>query len=109
MQQPRYAALPQLIEASRAQVSLLDGNALGIESSELRWLDSLRTVVSRALPRPRPKKAFNLESGLTAEQRMELMMSGGSRQAKSDLIEGDPQDIAKKLSAIFQEKIFAQA
>lgn len=109
MQQPRYAALPQLIEASRAQVGLLDGQALGTESSELRRLDSLRTVVSRALPRPRPKKTFNMESGLTAEQRMELMMSGGSRQAKSDLIEGDPQDVAKKLSAIFQEKIFNQA
>jgi electron transfer flavoprotein beta subunit len=108
IRQPRYAALPRLLEASRAQISLLNGAELGIDSSEVTKLDSLRTVVRRSMPRPRPKKTFTMESGLSAEQRMAAMMSGAARQGKSDLLEGPPEDIAGKLTAILQEKVFTR-
>ncbi|MBE0596637.1 MAG: electron transfer flavoprotein subunit beta/FixA family protein [Desulfuromonadales bacterium] len=109
VQQPRYAALSSLLEAKRAQVDLLDQERLGLDAAEVRRLDSLRRQVRRALPRPRPKKTFNLESGLTAEQRMELMMSGGARQSKSDLLEGSPQDVGRKLADILQEKVLKKS
>lgn len=105
IRQPRYAALPRLLQASRAQVSLLDGDKLGIDSSQLRRLDSLRKLVRRSLPRPRPKKTFTMESGLSAEQRMELLMSGGSRQGKSDLLEGSPEELSVKLTEILRKEI----
>lgn len=109
IQQPRYASLPNLLEAYRAQVAVLSGADLAVDFSELRQLGVLKTEVRRSLPRPRPKKTFNLESGLTAEQRMELMMSGGSRQGKSDFLEGPPEELAKKVTGILREKIYAHA
>jgi hypothetical protein len=58
------------------------------------------------LPRPRPKKSFDLESGLTAEQRMEMMMSGGLKQKSTNLWEGLPEELAGKLAGVIREKIF---
>jgi len=104
-QAARYAGLPRLLESLRAQVSLLDGTDLGVDPAELERLASMRTLVRRSLPRPRPKKTFAMDSGLSAEQRMELLMSGGLRQSKSDLLEGSPQDLASRLAGILEEKL----
>lgn len=105
VQPPRYASLPRLLDAHRAQVSVLNADALGSDAAEVQRLAGLGRPVRRSLPRPRPKKTFAMESGLSAEQRMELMMSGGSRQAKSDVLEGTPQDLAVQVAAILREKI----
>jgi len=103
--QPRYAAMPQRLQAFRAQIEVLDAVQTGADPTVLRQLNGLRSPVRRALPRPRPKKTFNLESGLTAEQRMELMMSGGARKGKSDLLEGAPQELARQLTDIVRGKL----
>lgn len=103
--QPRYAALPQRLIACKAQIKLLTAEEIGVESFELRRLDSLKSVVRRSIPRPRPKKTFNMESGLTAEQRMELMMSGGARKGRNDLLDGQPAETARKLMEIVRVKV----
>jgi electron transfer flavoprotein beta subunit len=102
---PRYAALPGVLSAYKTPINCLSGDDLEVDSFELNERNSLLRFVAKSLPRPRPKKTFNMESGLTAEQRMELMMSGGLKKTGSDLIEGSPPDVAKKLAAILRDKI----
>ncbi len=106
IRQPRYASLPRVLRAQRAPVDVMTPESLGVDLSELQVRASLTTFARRSLPRPRPKKTFNMESGLSAEQRMELLMSGGLRQGKSDLLEGPAPDVAKKLTDILGVKIF---
>lgn len=103
---PRYAPLTGLLNAHAAQIDRHDVNSLEINNTEKMAVDSLRRQIRQSLPRPRPKKSFSLESGMTAEERMEMMMSGGMKKSNGDLLEGLPGDLGKKLSGILQEKVF---
>jgi electron transfer flavoprotein beta subunit len=103
---PRYAPLTGLIDAHSARIECLDANNLEIDSAEKLAMDGLRRQIRQAMPRPRPKKAFSLESGMTAEERMEMMMSGGMQKSNSDILEGAPADLAKKLGGVLAEKVF---
>lgn len=104
--QPRYGSLPNTFKAKKAEIACFKGDDLGVDSSFLKELGSLVQQESLSLPRPRPKKAFNLESGLSAEQRLEWIMSGGGgKQSQSDLLEGQSEEVAKKLADILLERI----
>lgn len=103
---PRYAPLTGLIDAHGAQIACLDARQLEIDSTEKLAIDGLRRLIRQAMPRPRPKKSFSLDSGMTAEERMEMMMSGGMQKSNSDLLEGTPADLAKKLGGVLAEKVF---
>jgi electron transfer flavoprotein beta subunit len=103
--QPRYGAMPDLLAAKRADIACLTGADLEVDFSFIQELNSLVRFDKCSMPRPRPKKAFNMESGLSAEERMELMMSGGVKQSKSDLLEGPPEKLAQQLMNILKEKI----
>jgi len=108
IEQPRYAALPRLLDAHAAEINRMDVEALGIDVSQIKALDARRRLIRRSLPRPRPKKTFTFESGLSAEERMELIMSGGLRESKTDLLEGSTQEVTGKLVEIFEKKVFAR-
>ena len=105
IRQPRYGQMPNVLEAKLAKIDCLTADDVGADLSFIRELDSLVQFESRSLPRPRPKKTFNMESGLTAEQRMELMMAGGLKQSKSDLLEGFPKELGEKLANILKDRI----
>lgn len=100
-----YAALPRWLESRRQTIEVLDRQALDLDPAVMERLGSLASSVRRSPPRPRPKKTFNLDTSLTAEQRMEAMMSGGLKQSRSDLIEGTPGELAGKLVSLFKEKV----
>jgi electron transfer flavoprotein beta subunit len=104
--QPRYAAMPGILKAHKSEVSQLNKESMEIDCSEQLAFNALRRQVRQSLPRPRPKRSFSLESGMTAEQRMEMMMSGGLKKSNSDLLEGAAKDLGKQLSGILQEKIY---
>ncbi|MBI5062592.1 MAG: electron transfer flavoprotein subunit beta/FixA family protein [Desulfatitalea sp.] len=104
--QPRYALLTGMLAAHAARIECLDANGLEIDSAQKMSFDALRRQIRQTLPRPRPKKSFTLETGMTAEQRMEMMMSGGMKKSTGDLLEGSPGDLGKKLGSILQEKAF---
>ncbi len=106
IRQPRYAALPDVLKAYRAAVACLEADDVDADFAMLRELDSLLRTENRSLPRPRPKKTFKMDSNLSAEERMEMMMSGGLKKESSDMLEGTPEDVAKKLAGVIREKVF---
>lgn len=98
--QPRYASLPQLMEAYSAEISQINVKELELDLSQLKGISSQRKLISLSLPRPRPKRTFIFDTSLPAEQRMDLLMSGGLKQKQCNLWEGEPQELAKRLAGI---------
>lgn len=100
----RYPSFPDLLDAHQAQIEDINSHDLGIDPVLLRGIAGQRELVGWSLPRPRPKKSFSIDSGLNADQRMELLMSGVVRRGKSDFLEGRPEDLASKLAEILTKR-----
>ncbi|MFC1824197.1 electron transfer flavoprotein subunit beta/FixA family protein [Thermodesulfobacteriota bacterium] len=109
LEKPEYASLPRLLDAAGAEITCMDLKSLGIDEQEIRPYSLRRKLVRLSLPRPRPKKTFTFDSSLSADDRMELLMSGGLQETKSDLLEGDPGDLADKLAEILKQEALDRA
>jgi hypothetical protein len=46
---------------------------------------------------------FTPDSQLSAEQRMQLIISGGVKQKQGDLLKGNPKDIASNVVRYFRD------
>lgn len=108
MEPPVYAPLPGWLEANTAEITRMDGNTLNLDAQQMRTVSGQSRLVKMSLPRPRPKKTFTFDSNLSAEERMELIMSGGIQQGKSDILAGKPEDLAQKLMEVLTKEVFDQ-
>lgn len=61
-------------------------------------------VIRVAPPRPRPKKIFTPDSSLSAEDRLELVVSGGLGSKKGDLAEGNPRELAARIAKFLRDQ-----
>lgn len=100
----RYPSFPDLLSAHQADIEVVNSQDLGIDPAPLSGMAAQRRLVGWSLPRPRPKKGFSIDFGLSADQRMELLLSGGVRQGKSDFLEGKPEELARKLAEILTQR-----
>jgi len=97
LNEPRYASLPSLMTGLRKDIKEVDLKALGLSYEEVGPKGAKTRTVTLSLPKPRPKKVFTPDSHLSAEERLRLIMSGGVTQKQSDLLEGDPGNIASNV------------
>jgi len=68
---------------------------------DCKWLK----VVAISPPRPRTKKVFVPETSLSAEERFQLLMSGGtSQKQESDFVKGTPEQVAKEVIEFLRDK-----
>ena len=97
---PRYASLPRLLEAYAGKnISQVESQTLGVDPSQPGGIEERRRLVGLSLPRPRPKKTFAIDGSLSADERMELIMSGGmTRRASGQVLEGEPFQVARQLA-----------
>jgi electron transfer flavoprotein beta subunit len=103
--EPRYPSFPDLLAAHQAEIEELEIGDLGVDASILTGMASRRRLVRWSLPRPRPKRGFSIDSGLSADQRMELLMSGGLRQARTEILEGEPGQLARTLADMLSQRL----
>jgi electron transfer flavoprotein beta subunit len=99
----RYASLPSLIAAQRKDIEQFDLAALGLSFGVVGSRASKTNVLAVELARPRAKKLFSPDSSLPAAERMRLVMSGGMTSKSSELLEGQPDDIALRLVQFLQQ------
>ncbi len=103
---PRYASLPVLIAAQRKTIEQLGRTELGLAPEQIRSRDTALQKQGLSIPKPRPKKLFTPDSNLPAAERMRLIMSGGISEKKTDVLQGNPAEIAANLlKYLKQEKI----
>lgn len=102
MNDPRYPTLPNRLQAERQRVERIEPTSLDINPKE----PDLSKFTRFTPPRPKPKKLFTPDSYLSASERRRLIMSGGLAHERSNLLEGAPEDIARKIvDILIQEKI----
>lgn len=103
MNDPRYPTVPNRLLAEKQKIEEIEGSSFSLKfDPEI----DLTKFMSLSPPRPKPKKLFTPDSKLPANERMRLIMSGGMADKKSDLLNGKPEDVAKKIMEILiQEKM----
>jgi electron transfer flavoprotein beta subunit len=100
-----FASLPGLLDSVDAKIIGMNFDDLKVDISKLRNLISKREQVRLSFPRPRPKKTFHFDDNLSAEDRMELLMSGGSQSVKSDMLKAPPEELAEKIAQIIEKEV----
>lgn len=94
---PRYPSVRRFLQALKRPVNTMGLGDLGMTPSEIDPGAALTKLMGLAPPRPRPKKTMTLDSSLSAEDRLKMLLSGGMSQKKGDLWEGTPQELARRL------------
>jgi electron transfer flavoprotein beta subunit len=101
--EPRYPTLPNRLRAEKADVERMEMASPGMEF-DLN-LGSNQSV-NFSPPRPKPKKVFTPDSGLSAGERRRLLMYGGRKAKEGNLIEGAPDKAAEVImNILIQEKM----
>ena len=104
--EPRYASLPALLAGITGEIKEMNREALGLPFGEAGAEGSRNKTGAMALPKPRPKKVFTPDASLSAQERMRLIISGGVTQKQSDVLEGDPAQVARTVVQFLKEKNF---
>ena len=95
--QPRYASLPALMAAQVKEIEEFDLKALGLSSPEVGLQGAKIQTLRFSPPKPRRKKLFTPDVGLSAVQRIGMIMTGGITEKKTEFLEGEPEKIAATL------------
>ena len=94
LRKPVYPQLRTILAGQKKRVTKVDAKSLGID---VRSIEPAMAVVAISQPKPRLKKTASIDSKLSAQERMKLLMSGGSQQKGSKTIEKAPQQAAAEL------------
>jgi electron transfer flavoprotein beta subunit len=104
---PRYPRLLNRLSAEKAKVEVLDPVILEVSSDKA---ESLTEIVKFSLPRPKTRKIFTPDSTLSAQERLQLMMSGGGGgKEASNILEGTPEQLTEHIvQFLAQNKILSE-
>jgi electron transfer flavoprotein alpha/beta subunit len=94
--EPPYPSLPMLIKSLTEPIAVLTPGDIGLGEPAVS-LGGRVKAMGISPPRPRPKKVFTPDSGLSAAERMKQVISGGLVQRHSHHLEGSPREMAAAL------------
>lgn len=105
LNQPRYPSLPACLSALRKEIKTLDAKALGVTRRQVGKSSSISNIVTFSLSKPRVKTIYKIDSNLSAEERLKLVMSGGIKSKNEKIIlKGEPIAIAREVVRILSEQ-----
>ncbi|HEX6483132.1 MAG TPA: electron transfer flavoprotein subunit beta/FixA family protein [Ktedonobacteraceae bacterium] len=104
LNEPRYPSLPAHLAALQATIPLIDplpliGNAYEAEPDET-------TLLEIHTPRPRPRRIAAPDSHHSAFERIGEIIAGGAAGRKTSLVEGSPEELARRLVEFLSERGF---
>jgi electron transfer flavoprotein beta subunit len=103
LNEPRYPFIRRVIKALKQEISKLDIESLGLEQESLRLASSWTKVSGISSRRP-PKKTFTPSSDLPPEERMKLLMSGGTAKKGGNLVRKPTDEAAKEILQLLISK-----
>jgi electron transfer flavoprotein beta subunit len=100
---PRYPTLSNRLAAEKAEIEALNPATLEVISDE----EENRTELMQfSQPRPKTRKVFTPDSSLSGADRLKQMMSGGSTDEATDILEGPVDQLAGHIAEfIIQEQV----
>lgn len=101
---PRNATVKGVLRARKAQVPARDAASLGLSGGEVGAAGSRTRCIRLTPPKPKMKGLFVPDSKLSSADKLRMIMGGGIVQKKSDLLEGDPEDISAQLVRFLRER-----
>jgi len=102
---PRYPSFPDSLNALMKEIVEFDAEFLGLRSDILGH-EPYIDVLDISFPKPRPRNIVLPDSNLPVHERLDFIMSGGITNKGSELLEGDPKEIASKVvDLLVQQKI----
>jgi electron transfer flavoprotein beta subunit len=100
---PRYPTLSNRLEAEKAEIEVLNPATLeGSSDGE----ESRTEIMQFSQPRPKTRKVFTPDSSLSGADRLKQMMSGGSTEEASDILQGPADHLAGHIAEfMIQEQV----
>jgi electron transfer flavoprotein beta subunit len=102
--QPRYSALPEFMQALLFPIQILGMSELGLSYNDVGPNASMTSLVRFSVPRPRTKKKLVIEGSLSPEERLRMLSTGGISEKKSDLWQGSAKDLAKRFADLLRKE-----
>jgi electron transfer flavoprotein beta subunit len=100
---PRYPTLSNRLAAEKAGIKVLNPAALEVSSD---GEESRTEIMQFSQPRPKTRKVFTPDSSLSGADRLKQMMSGGSTEESTDILEGPADQLAGHIADfMIQEQI----
>jgi electron transfer flavoprotein beta subunit len=96
LNEPRYPTLPGRKKAVQQEIFVIppDDAAVGVQYTQVT-----------AINRPPPKKIFIPSGNISPAERIRLLTQGNkAKNSRANILEGNPEEIAKKVTAFLQEK-----
>lgn len=103
---PRYPTLANRLAAENAKVEVLNPATLEVSSDG----EEIRTeIIQFSQPRPKTRSVFTPDSSLSGADRLKQMMSGGSTEESTDILEGSADQLAGHIvEFIIQEQMLGR-
>ncbi|TAK30406.1 MAG: electron transfer flavoprotein beta subunit/FixA family protein [Chloroflexota bacterium] len=101
--QPRYVSVHSYQAAMKRR--LTTASDLGINAFSFATREQSLRVTKVTLPRPRPKKSQSLDASLSGADRLKMLMGGGATSnKKSNVLKGEPEQLAAKVIEYLQSE-----
>jgi electron transfer flavoprotein beta subunit len=105
LNQPRYPSFPAYLGSLKKEIISLNAKDLEVRRREVGRPGSLTKVVHLSPPKERSKKVLSVDSSLSAEDRLKMVMSGGlGDKSEGEVLDGEPEVIAKKVAEFLVEQ-----
>ncbi len=101
---PRNPTIKGIMKARSKEIVKYDAKQLGLSPEEPGVAGSKTTVTGLTPPKPRMKGLFVPDSKLSSVEKLRLIMEGGIIQKKSNLLEGNPKEVAAQLVEFFKQQ-----
>jgi electron transfer flavoprotein beta subunit len=102
----RYASLPGLMQAKRAEIPVRHLPDLGLSPQDANFPAS--TVHVAMPPRPRPRAIFIPDGSLSPDERIAQIMSAGVTTKVEQIVEGSSEEMADVIIAFLRERGFLE-
>ncbi len=101
--EPRHPSRVKILEAQNTTIEIMDSKSLGLKPGDLEGRVQQGAVVA---PRLRAKRGPLLNGDAPAAERIEWLLSRGSGEKEGALVEGEPEELARRLLEYLQENGF---
>lgn len=103
---PRYPPLRSILRSQRAAIERWGLEELGLRPEEVGAPGSAVRVLSLSPPPPDTRGLTAPPSDLPAEQRWQMVITGGMEQRQGGPVEGPPEELAERIMRFLEERSY---
>jgi electron transfer flavoprotein beta subunit len=105
---PRHTTIKGVLRARNASIERLTAQELGLTPEDLTASVKVK-VLNITPPKPKMKGLFVPDAKMSSADKMKAIMGGGLVQKKSNLLEGDPENIARQVTQFLKKEKLIQS